>query len=230
MRLYTIGDLHLSLGNSKPMDIFGDSWTDHTKKLFDNFSILQPDDLTVICGDLSWGMHIEDCIEDFKFIDSLPGKKIILKGNHDYWWNTMNKTLSVFENNSISSINILNNNSFEFKNYSICGTRGWFCEEESGTSHDKKIMNREILRLENSLKSAKNSKIIVFLHYPPVYHDYKCNEIIELLKYYEVRLCCYGHIHGKGIKSAINGWFEGVEYKLVSADALNFKPLELIDI
>ena len=229
MRLYTIGDFHLSFGCSKPMDIFGDKWADHTQKLIESFSNMNVDDVTVICGDSSWGMHIEECLADFAFIDKLPGQKILLKGNHDYWWNTMNKTMSFLKNNGISSIRILNNNSFEFGDYSICGTRGWFYEEGSGVLHDKKILDREILRLKTSLESAKKENKIVFLHYPPIYRDFRCSEIIDLLKFHNVRKCYYGHIHGKGIKSAFNGWCDDIEFKLVSADALSFNPFMVIE-
>ncbi len=197
------------------------------KKLKDGFSIVGEDDLTVICGDISWGMGIEETKEDFLFIDALPGKKIILKGNHDYWWSTAAKAKKFFAQNGITTIDILYNNSFDYGEYAICGTRGWFYEEEKGGEHDAKIMRREIMRLEASLKAAGDKKKLVFLHYPPLFQSYRCEEILELLKSYEVRLCCYGHIHGKGCAYAFNGWRDGTEFRLVSADFVDFTPVKL---
>lgn len=228
MALYAIGDTHLSLYKDKPMDIFGPRWENHTEKLKIGFSQLEDDDLCVICGDISWGMGMEETKDDFLFIDSLPGKKLILKGNHDYWWSTAAKARRFFEENGISSIDIIHNNSYEYGEYAICGTRGWFYEEEKGNEHDGKIMRREIMRLEASLKAAGDKKKLVFLHYPPIYQKYRCGEILELLKRYEVRLCCYGHIHGKGCDFAFNGWMGGTEFRLVSADFLNFIPRKLL--
>ena len=227
MALYTIGDTHLSLSRDKPMDIFGEKWKDHAEKLKSGFSAVGQDDLTVICGDLSWGMGIEETKEDFLFIDALPGRKIILKGNHDYWWSTATKTRKFFEQNGISTIDILYNNCFDYGDYAICGTRGWFYEEEKGNEHDAKIMHREIMRLETSLNAAGDRTKLVFLHYPPVFQSYRCEEILQLLKKHEVRLCCYGHIHGKGCNFAFNGWMDGTEFRLVSADFVDFTPVRL---
>ncbi|NLH02189.1 MAG: serine/threonine protein phosphatase [Clostridiales bacterium] len=228
MALYAIGDLHLSISSNKPMDVFGPVWENHTEKLKKAFSALSPDDVTVICGDLSWGMDMDESKEDFLFIDSLPGRKIVLKGNHDYWWSTVSKAKAFFEDNGISTIDILNNNCFFYEDTAICGTRGWFYEEETGTSHDKKIMNRELMRLEASLKAAGDLPKIAFLHYPPKYGNYMCEEIIGLFEKYGVTMCCFGHIHCKGISSRFEGLYRGVSYKLVSADFLGFRPLKII--
>ena len=228
MALYTIGDLHLSLAKDKPMDVFGSEWTNHTEKLRESFAALQVEDLTVLCGDLSWGMGLEETLPDFLFVDSFPGKKILLKGNHDFWWTTASKTKRFFADHGIESIDILNNNCFAYGDYALCGTRGWFYEEERGGEHDKKIMRREIMRLETSLKAAGDREKLVFLHYPPLYQNYCCEEILTLLKEHGVRLCCYGHIHGKGCRGAFTGWHDGTEYKLVSADAVNFSPVKLL--
>ena len=228
MALYTIGDLHLSLAKEKPMDIFGDNWRNHTEKLREAFSKLTDDDLTVLCGDLSWGMSLEESAPDFAFVDALPGKKLILKGNHDYWWTTAAKTKRFFAEREITTIDILHNNAFPFgEEYAICGTRGWFYEEERGGEHDAKIMRREIMRLEASLKAAGERKKLVFLHYPPIYGNYRCQEILDLLKEYRVPRCFYGHIHGKGCAWAYNGWHEGTQFKLVSADFVDFTPVPI---
>ncbi|MBR5093623.1 MAG: metallophosphoesterase [Oscillospiraceae bacterium] len=229
MALYAIGDLHLSLANDKPMDVFGDCWKDHTEKLKRGFAGLREDDVTVLCGDLSWAMGLEEAAEDFRFIHALPGQKIVLKGNHDYWWSTASKAMALFQRNGIDSIRILNNNCWTYGDYAICGTRGWFFEEETGSPHDAKIMRREIMRLEASLKAAGDREKLVFLHYPPIFQKYECPEILSLLQEHRVRLCCYGHIHGRGISAAFNGWRGCTEFRLVSADAVGFAPVKLLD-
>ena len=227
MALYTIGDLHLSLAKDKPMDVFGERWRGHAEKLREGFAKLTDNDLTVLCGDLSWGMSLEETAPDFRFVDALPGRKLLLKGNHDYWWTTAAKTKRFFAEIGVTTIDILHNNAFPYGEYAVCGTRGWFYEEEKGGEHDLKIMRREIMRLEASLRAAGDRKKLVFLHYPPVYGSYRCEEILALLKEHRVGLCCYGHIHGKGCAGAFNGWYGGTEFQLVSADYLNFTPLRL---
>lgn len=227
MALYVIGDLHLSLGGDKPMDIFGDNWANHAQKLKDNFSKLNSDDVTVLCGDLSWGMSLEQSREDFLFIHSLPGRKVILKGNHDYWWSTATKAKRFFAENGIDSIDILYNNSIEYGDYALCGTRGWFYEEERGSEHDKKLMQRELMRLEASLKAAGDREKIVFLHYPPIFQRYECPEILALLKEHSVRRCYYGHIHGKGRSLSFNGTRDGTQFRLISADNVDFSPVKV---
>ena len=223
--LYAIGDLHLSFSNDKPMDVFGEAWRDHAEKLKKGFSALTDEDVTVLCGDLSWAMGLEAAIDDFRFIDALPGKKILLKGNHDYWWSTAAKAQKLFAENGLRSMRILHNNAFAYGDYAICGTRGWFFEEEHGLEHDRKIMRREVMRLEASLQAAGERQKLVFLHYPPIYQKYECPEILELLERYEVKKCFYGHIHGKGIPAAFNGWRGCTEFRIVSADAVGFAPV-----
>jgi predicted phosphohydrolase len=228
MSLYAIGDLHLSLGTDKPMDVFGGNWNNYVEKIKEGFSRLDSADTCVICGDLTWAMSLETSLQDFSFIDLLPGKKIILKGNHDYWWSTATKAKAFFAKNGINSIDILNNNCFFYENAAICGTRGWFFEEETGTAHDKKIMMREVQRLETSLKAAGNAEEkICFLHYPPKFKNYYCREIIEILNNYGVKSCWYGHIHSHGHKWAVTGNSEGITYNLVSADFVNFTPVRV---
>ena len=228
MALYAIGDTHLSIGKDKPMDIFGPAWDNHTEKLRAGFSKLHSDDTCVICGDISWGMGLEDTLEDFLFIDSLPGRKIILKGNHDYWWSTAAKAEKFFAAHGITTIEILNNNCFFYGETALCGTRGWFYEEETGQEHDKKIMLREIGRLRTSLEAAGEREKMAFLHYPPLFLKYRCEEILALLREHEVKMCCYGHIHGKGCRMNFNGMKDGCEFRLVSADFVNFEPVLLL--
>ncbi len=228
MSLFAIGDLHLSLGGEKPMDVFGGRWQDYTEKIVKGFgAVVGEEDTTVLCGDLTWGMDMDAALEDFKFIHRLPGKKIILKGNHDYWWSTASKAKKFFAENQIDSIDILHNNFFEYEDIAICGTRGWFYEEERGDGHDKKILARECLRLEASLKAAGEREKYAFLHYPPKYQGYECPEILKLLSDYSVKMCCYGHIHSKGCASAFNGELNGTVFRLVSADYLDFVPAKI---
>ena len=228
MALYAIGDTHLAIGKDKPMDIFGPLWDNHTEKLRAGFAKLNDDDVCVICGDISWGMGLEETLEDFLFIDSLPGRKIILKGNHDYWWSTASKARKFFAAHGIGSIDILNNNCFFYGETALCGTRGWFYEETRGEAHDRKIMLREVGRLETSLKAAGDRTKLVFLHYPPKYLGYECPEILDLLDAYHVPLCCYGHIHSRGCRSAFQGMYHDTEFRLLSADYISFCPRRIL--
>ena len=228
MALYTIGDLHLSFSGDKPMDKFGEVWKDHPQKIKDGFRCVKDDDLTVLCGDLSWAMSLGEAEEDFRFMNDLPGRKLILKGNHDYWWSTAAKAYRFFEEKGFSGFEILHNNAYIYEDYAICGTRGWFYEEDRGTDHDRKMMLREVQRLETSLKAGGDREKTVFLHYPPVFQNYRCEELLKLLQAYEVRQCYYGHIHGRGIPLAFNGWIGCTRFELISADRLHFTPLKVL--
>ena len=228
MALYAIGDLHLCLGAPKPMDVFGGAWVGYMDKLKDGLSVIRPEDTTVLLGDLSWALSLDQAGEDFAWIDRIPGRKIILKGNHDYWWSTAAKFYKFCEQRGFSNQWILNNNHFEYDGWAICGTRGWFFEEERNGTHDEKVFLRELIRLEASLQSAGDLPKMVFLHYPPRYKGYECAQILELLKKYEVRRCFYGHLHGASHGLALEGVWDGIEYRLVSADRLNFQPFQVI--
>lgn len=228
MALYAIGDLHLCLGASKPMDIFGGAWIGYMDKLREGLSVITDADTTVLLGDLSWALSLDEAIADFAWINTIPGRKIILKGNHDYWWTTASKFYGFCKENDFQNIFVLNNNHYEYNDIAICGTRGWFFEEERSGAHDEKVFKRELLRLEASLKSAGELPKTVFLHYPPMYKGYTCHEIIDLLKRYDVRHCFYGHLHGASHGLALEGLFDGIEYRLVSSDRLNFQPFKVI--
>lgn len=228
MALYAIGDLHLSLGTNKPMDVFGPKWANYVERIQENFSKLNDDDVIVIAGDISWGMSLEQSLPDFQFIDALPGRKILLKGNHDYWWGTASKMKKFFAEHDITTLDILYNNAFFYGGHAICGTRGWFYEEASGEAHDRKIMLREVGRLETSLKAAGDRTKLVFLHYPPKYLGYECPEILDLLDAYHVPLCCYGHIHSRGCRSAFQGMYHDTEFRLLSADYISFCPRRIL--
>ena len=228
MALYAIGDLHLCLGAEKPMDVFGGAWVGYMDKLKAGLAKIKPDDTVVLLGDLSWALDLDEATADFAWINEIPGRKIILKGNHDYWWSTAAKFMKFCESNNISNQFILNNNHYEYNGWAICGTRGWFFEEERSGEHDEKVFKRELIRLEASLKSAGDLPKIVFLHYPPTYKGYECSEILALLKEYDVRRCFYGHLHGASHGLAVEGLWDGIEYRLVSADKLNFTPFTVI--
>ena len=228
MALYAIGDLHLSLSSNKPMEIFGDGWRDYVARIREGFSVLTEDDVTVLCGDLSWGMSLEESLEDFRFIDALPGKKYLLKGNHDYWWNTAAKMERFFAENGLTTMEILHNNCRFYGDVALCGTRGWFLDEEQ-KPHNAKVLNRELLRLETSLKAAGERSILCFLHYPPLYQGYQCPEILRLLREYGVKVCCYGHLHGASHRRALQGDRGGTAFYMVSGDYLGFHPKKICD-
>lgn len=228
MALYAMGDLHLSLGADKPMDVFGGAWKGYMDKLREGLSIVGPEDTIVLMGDLSWGLDMEQSANDFAFINAIPGRKIILKGNHDYWWTTATKFYKFCEAKGFSNIYILNNNCYEYEDVAICGTRGWFFEEDAAVgSHNDKVFKRELIRLEASLKAAGEKKKLCFLHYPPRYRGYECPEILNLLQRYGVSACYYGHLHGDSHKLAIEGLHDGVEFRLCAADFVNFYPIRI---
>ena len=224
MALYAIGDTHLSLGGSKPMDVFGGAWENYVDKLLEGFSVVEPEDTVVLCGDLSWGMSLEEAERDFAFLNALPGRKLLLKGNHDYWWNTAAKMERFFREKGFDTFRLLHNNCHFYGETALCGTRGWFYDVKA----DQKVFNRELIRLEASLKAAGEREKICFLHYPPCYQGYTCGEIIGLLERYQVKVCCYGHLHGGSHRLAIEGNRGSVDYYLVSADYLNFRPKKIL--
>ena len=229
MALYAIGDLHLCLGAPKPMDIFGGAWVGYMDKLKEGMSVITAEDTTVLMGDLSWALDLPSSAADFAWINEIPGRKIILKGNHDYWWSTAAKFNKFCQEHAFENLNLLNNNCFEYGDYAICGTRGWFFEEERSGQHDEKVFKRELIRLEASLKAAGEKQKLVFLHYPPRYKGYECPEILALLEKYEVRRCFYGHLHGGSHKLAMEGLWDNVDFKLCAADYIGFKPFKVFD-
>lgn len=231
MSLYCISDPHLSLSCDKTMDVFGGRWQDYIQKLEANWrETVGAEDTVVLPGDISWGMNLSQSLADFEFIDSLPGKeKIILKGNHDYFWTSRTKMEAFFKQNGLLSLKILHNNFFVYdEKYGICGSRGWI--NENGKMHDKKILDRESMRLEASILPCVQSgrEPVVFLHYPPVYGETVCNEIYDVLKRYSVKHCFYGHIHGSAYRYAVDGIYDSIEMRLVSCDYLEFMPLKVL--
>ena len=240
MSLYVISDLHLSTNEmtNKSMEKFGTKWKNYTEKLNKNWrAIINDDDTVVIPGDISWAMTLEESKSDFLFLNSLPGTKIIGKGNHDFWWSTANKILSFFEQNNISTIKLLHNNAYLLEDCIVCGSRGWFYDEKQqktvGEVDYEKIVSREAQRLEISLSAAMALKkqnpslpVLVFLHFPPVYADCVCDKILDVLKKYSVTQCYYGHIHNNyNIPRQFT--FDGINFTMVAADYLNFAPMPI---
>lgn len=235
MAIYTIGDLHLSFHENKPMGIFGENWEGHEEKIKkDWIQKVKENDLVVIPGDFSWSTYLKDTYEDFMYLNNLPGKKIILKGNHDYWWTTLTSMRKFLKENNFESIDFVYNTAYKFENYIIAGTRGWGQNEEG---EDKKLLKREVARLELSLQKAtelnenQEKEIIVFLHYPPIMNsnliENEMSEFVKVMKKYEIKRCYYGHLHSTSIQEAVEGNYYGMDFKLVSADALDFKLLEI---
>ncbi|WP_409968672.1 metallophosphoesterase [Bengtsoniella intestinalis] len=221
MALYAIGDLHLSLTANKSMEVFGDAWKNYVERIGQGLSVLTEDDTVVLAGDTSWGISLEEAEADFRFIEQFPGRKILLKGNHDYWWMTAAKMNRFFQEKGFLNLEILHNNCFFYEDKAICGTRGWFFEEEQ-KAQDAKVMNREVMRLETSLKAAGEKEKLCFLHYPPLYQGYTCPEILRLLQEYQVKECHYGHLHGPTIRRAMECAYNGTEFSLISADKMEF--------
>ena len=229
MALYAIGDTHLSLGADKPMDAFGGVWTGYVDKLRERFAPLTGEDTVVFCGDLSWGMSLEEALPDFLFIDSLfPGKKLLVKGNHDYWWTTASKMYRFWNDHGISDFALLHNNCHFYGDTALCGTRGWFFEEDE-QGQGSKVFKREVLRLEASLKAAGEGEKLCFLHYPPLYQGYICREIVDLMEYYKVKACYHGHLHGGSHRLAQEGRRGSVEYHLIAGDKLDFYPRKVLN-
>jgi predicted phosphohydrolase len=207
------------------MDVFGGAWVGYMDKLKEGLSCVTQQDTLVLLGDLSWALDLDSAKSDFAFINDIPGRKIILKGNHDYWWSTVAKFNKFCADHNFSDMHLMNNNCFEYGDFAICGTRGWFFEENRSGEHDEKVFKRELMRLEASLKAAGDREKLVFLHYPPRYKGYTCDEILDLLQKYGVRRCFYGHLHGPSHKLAMEGLWDDVEFHLVSADYVGFKPI-----
>ena len=228
MALYAIGDLHLSLTANKSMEVFGEAWKNYVARIEESLSTLTDDDTLVLAGDTSWGMSLEEAEADFQFLDRFPGRKLLVKGNHDYWWNTAAKLHRFFEEKGIRTLEILHNNCAFYGDYAICGTRGWFLEEDQ-KPHNAKVLNREVLRLEASLRAAGDRPILCFLHYPPLYQGYECPEILAVLEKYHVGTCCYGHLHGPVIKRRMEGRRGETDFSLISADYLGFVPKKICE-
>lgn len=230
MAIYVIGDLHLSFSTNKPMDIFGKNWQNYEEKIKKDWLLkVKPEDTVILPGDFSWAMYLDETEKDFEFINNLPGKKILLKGNHDYWWTTLTSMRKYIKEENFENIDFLYNNSYEIENKIIAGTKGWNISEEQ---EDIRLTKREVARLELSIKSGiekygNDKEIIVFMHYPPLTKNNIDTDYTRLMKRYGIKRCYYGHLHANSIKDAVEGNVDGIEYKLVSSDGLDFKLLEI---
>ncbi|KMT20857.1 metallophosphoesterase [Clostridium cylindrosporum] len=225
MKIYGISDLHLSFDSNKPMGVFGELWEDHYIKIEKNWrDKITDNDLVLIAGDISWGMKIDEALKDLEFIHRLPGKKTIIKGNHDYWWASISKLNSLYED-----IYFIQNTHYKWQDYAICGTRGWISLD--GEEHNEAVYKRELLRLEMSLESAVKegiNKKIVMMHYPPITKYNKCKEFLDILEKYKVEKVIYGHIHSSSKNICFNGIYNEIEYKCTSADIINFDPIRIL--
>ena len=226
--IYGIGDLHLDYSKEKPMDIFGKKWTNHEEKIFRNWeTLVEEGDLVLLPGDISWALKLEEAYYDLKRIDNLPGEKIIIKGNHDYWWEGLKKMGKL----NLKTISFMQNNSYIYNNVGIFGSRGWIAEDtDSFDSHDKKIFNRELNRFKLSLSSIKEEVDvkIAMIHYPPFNMDSTPNKFVDLMKEYNIDICIYGHLHAEGHKSIIEGQIQEIQFYCVASDYINFKPKKII--
>ena len=248
MSIFAIADLHLGLSVDKPMDVFGPAWNDHVERLEKNWrEKITSSDTVLIPGDISWGISMEEALADLKFIDGLPGTKILSKGNHDYWWGTTKKVEDFMAKNGLTTLKILKNKGFVVENTLIAGTRGWILPENpESKKDDEKIYLREVGRLERSLIDSIRAfeageaegeeeekpdvisvRKIAMLHYPPIYETGRENGFTKVLEQYGFDLCLYGHLHGRAHQSAFNGEKNGVEYRLIAADYLKFDPIEV---
>jgi predicted phosphohydrolase len=228
MSIFAISDLHLALSIDKPMDVFGSRWGGYMDKIKTYWNeTITDNDYVIIPGDISWATYLEQAVMDFTYIDSLPGRKIISKGNHDYWWTTLTKLEAFISKNGFSTISFMHNNSYNVEKSIICGTRGWKLPgDDEFSEDDRKIYNRELNRLEISLKNSSdgcNENIIVALHYPPFNSRKEASGFVDIMNRYNVNTCIYGHLHGEGHKNAVDGIVNGISFKCVAADYLKFR-------
>lgn len=228
MSLFAISDLHLALSGDKPMDVFGDQWYKHDEKIKNNWlELITEKDTVLIGGDISWSMRMEEGIQELQWIQKLPGRKIIIKGNHDYWWGSINKLNGLFKDMSF-----IQNNFFSYDDYAICGTRGWICPgSDKFTVQDDKIYKRELIRLRLSLEAARKegfTKLICMIHYPPTNEKFEDSGFIDIFKEYKVKKVIYGHLHGHSLYRVLKGERDSIEYFITSSDYLNFRPIKIL--
>lgn len=230
MAIFAIGDLHLSHQQDKPMDVFGEGWENHTDKIRDNWNrVVGEDDLVIVAGDISWAMQLPEAMPDLEWLAALKGSKLLLRGNHDYWWSSISRLRAMLP----GSLYALQNDHFSWDGRAICGTRGWLCPGEEGfdNEHDRKIYLREVQRLQLSLESANRElspERIAAFHFPPFNRKGQPNAFTELLEEYRVDICVFGHIHDSGRDNIFQGERNGVFYRFVAADGIDFTPLALV--
>lgn len=236
--VYIIADLHLSGSVDKPMQVFGPEWDNHAERIRENWmERVREEDIVFLPGDFSWGIDLEEALADFRFLESLPGTKVLSKGNHDYWWTTVSKMQQFLESNGILSVEFLHNNARAAQGMIVCGTKGYQWNNQDSTAQNEKLIHREACRLELSLEEGmrlrqklpgyEEAELIAVMHYPPVVVGQKNEHFLEILQTYGVKRCYYGHIHGAAKASALTGWYQGVEFSLISADFLSFCPQKI---
>lgn len=230
MNIYSISDLHLDINNTKPMDIFGPVWNNYLDKIVDSWnSQVKDDDVVIMAGDYSWAMKLEEVEKDFEFLRSLNGIKIIIRGNHDYWWNSVSKVRAKLPENTYA----LQNDAIKIGEYIFCGNRGWLIPEgKQNTEENQKIYAREVIRLEMSLKAAKklqtnNEKIVFITHYPPFNNKIETSEYTRMLEEYGVSIVVFGHLHGYVNPKMIYNEINGVKYFLTSCDAVKNQLIKI---
>lgn len=235
MSIFAIADLHLSLGTDKPMHIFGASWANHEERIRESWTdMIGEKDTVIIPGDISWGMTMEEALPDLEFLDALPGRKILSKGNHDYWWGTMGKVENFAAEHGLTTLSFMKNNAYLIEGSAICGSRGWLLPSDPEfKSADGTVYLREAARLERSLEAGsallegEEGPLIAVLHYPPILKSQHSSAFTDVLEKYGVKICIYGHLHGRGHQKAFEGIKNGVEYRLAAGDYISFKPLRL---
>lgn len=229
MRIFALADLHLDSKKEKPMNIFGENWTNHEEKIVNNWiDTVDNDDLVLIAGDISWAIKLEEAVIDLRIIENLPGKKIMIRGNHDYWWSTKNK----LDKLSLETIEFIKSEIAEYDDFVVCGTRGWSLSEDGySTAEDEKIYKRELVRFELALSMLKDDdKLrIAMLHFPPFNNDGSPNDFVSLMTKYKIDICIYGHLHGaEGHKLVREGIIDGIQYHCVASDYLDFKLKQIL--
>ena len=231
MAIFALSGTRLSLGGDKPMDIFGERWTNHTERIAYFWKkTVSEGDTVVIPGDISWGLSLEEALPDLRFLDALPGKKIIGKGNHDFWWSTLSKMNALLEKEKLSTLSFLFNNAYAVEGKAVCGTRGWFFEGADMPGVDReKVVAREVGRLRRSLEAGRTlgGEMLVFMHFPPVFGDFLCKDLIDVLSEFGVKRCFYGHIHGPYSLPRVFV-YRDISFTIVSADHLQFQPLRVL--
>lgn len=232
MAVYVMGDLHLSQAVNKPMDLFGGVWNGYVEKIQAAWTnTITPEDTVLLAGDTSWGMSLAEALLDFQLIEQLPGRKLLLKGNHDYFWTTVTGMRRFLAEHQLNTLDFLHNSAVQIGEIAYCGTRGWFVENENaGAAESGKVYRRELIRLKASLEEGRKlgaPELVAVLHYPPVFQTFVSTGILELLHTYGVRRCYYGHLHGRSLRYAKEGCIDGITYTCISADHLNFSPLRI---
>lgn len=228
MAIFAISDLHLSLNGEKPMDVFGTHWENYTDRMRERWNrVVTAEDLVLIPGDISCAMYLEDTVKDFAYLHRLNGQKLLLRGNHDYWWTTLNKMENFVQEQGFDTLHFLKNTAFVWENTAICGTRGWTIPHPDSVGEDRKIYERERQRLLLSLEAAKSQnaeRLVTALHFPPLEKEQETSGFTEIMRAYGVDECVFGHLHAAAHKSAPQGTMDGIKMRLVACDYLNFTP------